>query len=170
MFKPQKEQFKKAKEKKMFKISETKKPNTSRAWKTYSTSSPRDRRFPSRKRSGRRGRGYRSPCQLCRWLVAGWAHCLNVKMRKRRKELLLVKPVPQHTPRRPQPTDLYALRTPPLFAVEDGEGRPADLTLGGLAYGASFRYQSQLGKIPFRSAGFFYSPRILLFAFGSQLA
>lgn len=65
-------------------------------------------------------------------------------MRKRRKELLLVKPVPQHTPRRPQPTDLYALRTPPLFAVEDGEGRPADLTLGGLAYGASFRCQSQL--------------------------
>jgi hypothetical protein len=53
----------------MFKISKTKTPNTSRAWKTYSTSSPRDRRFPSRKRSGPQGRGCRSPCQLCRWLV-----------------------------------------------------------------------------------------------------
>jgi hypothetical protein len=48
-----------------FRLEATKTPNKSRAWKTYSTVSPRASRFPSRKRSVRPGRGCRSPYRIC---------------------------------------------------------------------------------------------------------
>jgi hypothetical protein len=133
--------------KKKIKTEPTKTPNTSQAWKTYSTWSPRDRRFPSRKQSGRRGRGCRSPCSIDTvFLVAVCTPEGILKTTGKIEQNLLVKPIPQHTPSRPQPTNLHAFGAPSLFAVEDGEGGPADLAFGGLADGASFRCQSQLTK------------------------
>ena len=53
--------------------------------------------------------------------------------------ILLIEPVSQHTPSRPQPANLNSFGAPALLAVEDRESRPSDLALGRLPYGASFR-------------------------------
>ena len=167
MFKPQKEQFKKAKEKKMFKISETKKPNTSRAWKTYSTSSPRDRRFPSRKRSGRRGRGYRSPCQLCRWLVAGCIASIS-RLGKERKNSYLSNQLPS--------TPLEDLNPPTCTPSERHRSSPWKMEKVVQRIWPSGVWRTVPRSVVSLSSAFtlirrsVYSPRILLFAFGSQLA
>lgn len=50
--------------------------------------------------------------------------------------VVLVEPVAQHAAAGPQAADLHALGSPALFAVEDGEGRPADRAAWGLAYRA----------------------------------
>jgi len=39
---------------------------------------------------------------------------------------VLIEPVAQYAPRGFQPADLHAFGFPAWFAVEDGEGRPAD--------------------------------------------
>jgi hypothetical protein len=47
--------------------------------------------------------------------------------------IVLVEPIAQNTSSRANAADLYAFGAPAFFAVEDGEGRPADGAGGGLA-------------------------------------
>ena len=49
---------------------------------------------------------------------------------------VLVKPIAEHASPAADPAHLDALGAPPFFAVEDGEGGPADLAFGCLADGA----------------------------------
>lgn len=45
--------------------------------------------------------------------------------------IIFVEPIPQYSSRTLQPTNLYTFRAPPLFTMEDGEGRPADREIVG---------------------------------------
>lgn len=65
---------------------------------------------------------------------------------------LLIEPVAQDAPGRPQSTDLHTFRPPPLFSMEDGESRPSNLAFGSLPYGSSFHislsFQFQTVRLP----------------------
>lgn len=87
---------------------------------------------------------------------------------------IFVEPITQHASRGLQPTNLNTFRPPALFAVEDRERRPANLALWRLSYGACTSVSESASTrtlICIKQEGHKPRlPRILEFAFGSQLA
>jgi hypothetical protein len=81
---------------------------------------------------------------------------------------LLIEPVAQHASSALQPTNLYSFASPSLFSMKDGKCSPSYLAFRRLPYSAC--YQKGVSATIIQEGCCRDRPRILLLAFGSQLA